>query len=441
MARREAIRVDNAKDDAVTVTTRSHIEASRPGVGLWRVGLLDRTIVKDVEVPVQTLAVAVNSEPVEFLHQGSELLVPLDPPLAKGQTADLEVVNAGRLAVRPGNDSYWVLSTWPWYPQPPMNGELATIEIEVRVPDPFTPFASGAVVDRSQGDGFATVRTRLDRPTMFPVVAAGKYHIYSDEMNGVTCNVAGYVFGKEKEARRLIQLFFASADIYGQLFGVPYPFKEVNIVEINSWGFGQAPAGVIFITQEAYNPLGSITSREYSQGVNERILHEVAHAWWAHVIKMDSWEEQWLTESFAEYSAALALQAMAGGKQGEREFASLLRGWVSNAKQIRAGGSVYLANHLAGEDDRDWLERIYLLYSKGPVVLHALRQELARQQGSEEKGDRYFFALLRSFIKSFQDGWGETRHLVGILNQITGTDWQPWFERYVYGTETPEVKE
>lgn len=32
------------------------------------------------------------------------------------------------------------------------------------------------------------------------------------------------------------------------------------------------------------------------------------------------------------------------------------------------------------------------------------------------------------------------RRLVGILNQMTGKDWQPWFERYVYGTEMPKVK-
>lgn len=441
VAKKEAIRVDVDKSDLVTVTTRSRIEATRAGVGLWRVSLLDRTIVRDVEVPVRALAVTVGGQPVEFLHQGSELLVPLDPPLAAGKTADVEVVNAGRLAVRPGNDSYWVLSIWPWYPQPSFNGEMAEIEIEVRVPDPFIPFASGTTVERAQGDGFATLRTRLDQPTMFPVVAAGKYKLYSDQRAGVTCNVASYVFGKEKEAQRLTQLFFAGADIYGKLFGVPYPFPELDIVEINSWGFGQAPAGVIFITQEAYNPLSSETSRAFSGGVNERILHEVAHGWWGHVIKMDSVEEQWLTESFAEYSAALALRAMAGGKAGDREFASLLRGWVANAKQIRAGGSIYLANHLAGDSERDQIDRIYLLYAKGPVVLHALRQELARVRGSVEEGDRYFFALLRSFVKNFQGGWGATSDLVGILNQITGSDWQPWFERYVYGTETPAVKE
>jgi hypothetical protein len=30
-------------------------------------------------------------------------------------------------------------------------------------------------------------------------------------------------------------------------------------------------------------------------------------------------------------------------------------------------------------------------------------------RGSAEEGDRYFFALLRSFIKNFQGRWGATR--------------------------------
>jgi hypothetical protein len=29
---------------------------------------------------------------------------------------------------------------------------------------------------------------------------------------------------------------------------------------------------------------------------------------------------------------------------------------------------------------------------------------------------------------------------VRLLNQMTQKDWQPWFERNVYGTETPDVR-
>jgi hypothetical protein len=34
---------------------------------------------------------------------------------------------------------------------------------------------------------------------------------------------------------------------------------------------------------------------------------------------------------------------------------------------------------------------------------------------------------------------GTTRGLVETLDQLTGGNWQPWFERYVYGTEVPQL--
>ena len=80
-----------------------------------------------------------------------------------------------------------------------------------------------------------------------------------------------------------------------------------------------------------------------------------------------------------------------------------------------------------------------LLYSKGPLVLHALRGELVKEMGAQ-KGDAAFLTFMRGYAKNFAYKTGETRHLVGILNQLTGKDWQPWFEKYVYGTEMPQVK-
>ncbi len=423
------------------VSTRSAVRSSRGDTSLWRVGLATAVYdTDDRELPVRVMEVRVDGRPADHVHRAGELLVDLGRALPKGQTAIVEVVHEGDFALRPNNDSYWVLSTWPWYPQPELNAELATMEIEVRVPKAFTPFASGNTVERREEDGFHVLRTRLDRAMQFPVVAAGKYHVFTDQRDGVEANVATYAFGQEKPAKVLQGLFFGAAEVFGQMFGVPYPFAEVDIVEINEWGWGQAPPGVIFITQEAYDPIGDVVSRLYSQGVNARFVHEVAHAWWGHVVKMDSLEEQWLSESFADYSAAVAIQTMRGGKRGDREFDAIVREWKSNADQIGAGGSIYLANYLAGDDESDLRDRVFLLYSKGPLVLHALRQELGRRLGSTETGDKYFLALLRTFATNFTDRYGETRHLVGILNQMTGDDWQPWFEKYVYGTEMPPVE-
>lgn len=442
VATRQAIAVDNPRGAELTVRTRTRVEAGRGAVGVWRAGLLERAFDNDgVEVLNRVAAVTVNGKPAAHAHRGGELLVAIDPPLGAGQAAEIEVVNGGALAIRPGNDSYWF---WlgPWYPSTTDNAERATGEIELRVPAPFTPFASGAVVERTSGDGYATVRTRLDHPSQYLAIAAGRYDVFEDSRGGLTARVASYAGGKERASRQLIQNLFAAAEFYGQLFNRPYPFNEVSVVEVNSWGFGIAPAGVVFITQEAYDPIGDVTSRFFSEGVNERYVHEVAHAWWGHVSRAASDEEAWLNESFSEYSAALCLQAMrGGGKAGDREFQKLLREWASRSKQIGDGASLYLALHLGPQESDDDAQRdyAYLVYGKGPLVLHALRQELARTEGGEEQGDRYFFALLRTFLKHVEPGWGETRHLVGILDQITGKDWQPWFERYVYGTETPAV--
>ena len=45
--------------------------------------------------------------------------------------------------------------------------------------------------------------------------------------------------------------------------------QEFTIVEVNTWGFGQAPPGLIFITKEAFNSTASDVARFFSAGLND----------------------------------------------------------------------------------------------------------------------------------------------------------------------------
>jgi len=116
-----------------------------------------------------------------------------------------------------------------------------------------------------------------------------------------------------------------------------------------------------------------------------------------------------------------------------------VREWKDGSRDTGDGASVYLWAYLTGGETEARARR-NLLYAKGPLVLHALRRELARHAGNEKEGDRLFFTWIRSYVKNFAFKPGETRYLVAILNQMTGKDWQPWFERHVYGAETPELR-
>ena len=122
----------------------------------------------------------------------------------------------------------------------------------------------------------------------------------------------------------------------------PFPFDEFNIVELNAWGYGQAPPGFMFITSEAFNPIGGEVNQLFSGGVNERFAHEIAHQYWGHAVKMPSGEEQWLTESFAEISAGLCIRDLRG--KGDLEL--LQKTWKSQGKSATESAPIPLANRL-----------------------------------------------------------------------------------------------
>ena len=42
--------------------------------------------------------------------------------------------------------------------------------------------------------------------------------------------------------------------------------------------------------------------------------------------------------------------------------------------------------------------------------------------------------------KSFEYNPAETRYLIAILNQISGKNWQPFFDKHLLGVEEPVVE-
>ncbi len=441
-AEHEALRVENPAGEQIRVASRSRLRANHAGVAVWQAQLVDRAFDDPLgrQRPVTVRGVQVDGRAAEFLHDDGELVVALGRTLALGDAVEVEVALEGQLAQRPSGHSYWLLGTWPWYPRQELAGERATMEIEVDVPEALTPFASGAEVSRTTAGGRRRLVTRLEQPMQFAVVTAGKYKVIEETQDDVTCRAATYALLKEKAARELIAQFFPARRLFEELFDVPYPFRNFSIVEINSWGFGQAPPGILFLTREFYTAPVERRTRVFFQGLEERFLHEIAHGWWGHVVKMDAFEEAWLIEAFSDYTAALALWRLRGEERGGGQaFEGIVRQWVQAAAELGPGASLYLSSRLSMDDERSFDDLLRLHYAKGPLVVHALRLELQRQKGSAAEGDRHFIALLRTFLKRNHLGWGTTAGLVATLDELTGGDWQPWFERYVYGTEVPRL--
>ena len=430
------------------VVSRTTVRALRPGVRLLTFELVDEVLDADAAVHENRVTrVTVDGQPAPYLHDLDTLLVLLPRALAERASAVVEVASEGDLLDRPSGDNYWRIGNAPWYPRPAADGvEWSSFRIVAETAKPFVPFLPGEVVRREATATGTLVETKLKGPMRSVFVLAGKYSTVTEEHEGDRIHVSTYASIKEDEARRLARIVFAVRECYESWFEVPYPFQDLQIVEVNQWGWGQAPPGFIFITKEAFmTPARAKMDQETQEmsefmlrGINARVAHEVAHAWFPHVVKVVRPEENWLSESFSDYVSAVCLQrAMQDKKKADHYFDRQLADWKSHARELPEHTSVFLAPHLSnsGEDGRNYY---LLLYGKGPLVLHALRSELIRDKGPEA-GDQAFLGWMRSIVKSSTYQVGETRHAVALLGQITGKDWQPWFERYVYGTETPAL--
>jgi len=352
-----------------------------------------------------------------FAHDTHELLIDLGRTVAPEVRFRLTFVIDGDYLVRPLKKSYWKLGVGPFFPQPGTAGEHYTLRFDIRTLAPFVPFASGVEVVRTSEGGVNRLVTEMDRPVIWAAIVAGKYHVAEAERDGLKIRVASYAVENKSAMARLTKLAFEVIDELEPLLG-PFPFAELTILEINDLGWGQAPPGLMFITREAFRQLEEV-ERQLGRRVNERFAHEIAHQYWGQVVKMPSREEQWLTESFAEYSSALYIAAA----KGERHVKRMHHEWKVRARDARKHSNIPLANRL-----KDSKRRAALIYDKGAYLLWVLHERM---------GDEQFFEFLRTFQENTAGGFAETRDVVELLDRITGRAHADYFADYYWGTELP----
>lgn len=368
---------------------------------------------------------------LSFDHKNDSILVGLPAKAGVNVPVKLTFRIDGDFLYRHGAYDAWQLPTAPWFPQPELNGQYYTIHSTVKVRKPNVAFAPGVTVRKAEEGEYNVIETRVDKPVQFAVVHGGKYHVDEEVYDAgtaqqLTVRVASYALNNPRAMKQLSNLAWKMVRNYEPWLG-PFPFKEFNIIEIPELGFAQAPPGTMFITKEAFNPTMGEDNKAFSRGINERFAHEIAHQYWGHVVKMGSLEEQWVTESFAEYSSALLMKNLKKGA-----YDKMLAYWKANASDSTEVSSIPLANRIAIASDpgAGFRHRTHLIYDKGAYLLAALHKQL---------GDDKFLTFMRSLQGIFAWQYLTTPDMARLLQRIDGKDYMPFFESYYYGNEMPKM--
>lgn len=177
-------------------------------------------------------------------------------------------------------------------------------------------------------------------------------------------------------------------------FGSIYPKKE--------------DAYIKFVVKHSANGGGgynrpnfiSLRLKQFGLSTKKTIAHEVAH-FWATGANASSWQD-WLNESFAEYSALLYIR----DKVSNEEFEAQIAKYKSYAKDAPA-----IWNFDRSSDDA-----YVVLYMKGALILHELENKI---------GSKKFNNILK--LKATK-GIKNTSKFLNLLTQETSKETRNWLE-------------
>ncbi|MGE3189881.1 MAG: M1 family metallopeptidase, partial [Vicinamibacterales bacterium] len=156
------------------------------------------------------------------------------------------------------------------------------------------------------------------------------------------------------------------------------------------------------------------------------LAHEIAHQWWGQAVGWKNYHEQWLSEGFAQYFAAL----YARQRHGDDGFASVIkhmRRWAMNESDQGAIYLGYRLGHIKGQP------RVFraIAYNKGALVLHMLRRFV---------GDDAFFTGLRRYYAENRFRKAGTDDFRRAMAAASGKNLDRFFDRWVYGSSLPRLR-
>jgi hypothetical protein len=397
----------------------------------------------------------------------------LDAAIAMGQTSSITVEYGGdKVLFNAGNGSYYVGARDSWYPNLNGFGEKALYDLTYKVPPPNVVVSVGKLEGQSKEAGFVVFHWKTPSPVAVAGFNYGQYqkidmpdgithydisgyylsdlpdslHAYqSSALSGMSpISMTKYALEQTRAQMQLCTLYFGRA-----------PYDSVYVTEQPNFAFGQSWPNLVYLPISAYMDstqrwllFGQINAK-FTGFVQEVTPHEVAHQWFGHSVGWASYHDQWLSEGFAEFAAALFLQQAVGPKW-QKDYIEF---WDRQQKRIleknnfgispNDAGPIWLGIRLISPHSENAYQGV--TYSKGAYILSMLRSLLRADVGTPGDPDQAFMDMMHEFMDAHHNTSASTESFKAVVEkhmtkqmdlQRNGRlDW--FFNEWVMGTQVP----
>lgn len=373
----------------------------------------------------------VNGETVtpRYKLQDSDMIVPLAPPLAPGQSVVLGMDFAVQVPTDAGRNYGTfallddILALAHFYPMmavyddegwnveiAPEIGDVVYADtsfylVRVRAPLSQTLIASGFELSRTEEQGRQVVVFAAGPMRDFYLVSSARYQRQQQQVGETMVNAYAPPALASENALALRYATQALA-AYNARFGL-YPFRELDVVGTPTTAGGVEYPGVIAIALSLYDP-----GQRFFESAT---AHEVAHQWWYSVVGNDQVDEPWLDESLTQYATLQYWRDVYGEAAYRRARRVMQQRWdrVDDADiPLDLPVSAFNGATYSG-----------IIYGRGPLFFEALAKAM---------GQDTFDAFLREYYRSLQWGISTTPEFERMAEQACACDlgelWQQWVE-------------
>ncbi|MBV8847450.1 MAG: hypothetical protein JO307_31960 [Bryobacterales bacterium] len=449
----------------------------------------------EVSRAIEVTGARVDGKPAEFLFRDSDraralrtdendgFLLISPEPLASGSVHQIEFEEEGSVISTAGKDVYYVRARSNWYPRG--GTDLSLYDLSFRYPRHLTLVTAGDLIeDRAEGDWRYT-RRRTSTPIRVAGFNLGDYAHVTSAGPGFKVEVYGNrsleasLVPKPQDSvpetaisasqgptgrggRRapplpvppapalppdpLARLHAVAADVssavqmFSNWFGPPV-VPNLTVAPIPGT-FGQGFPGLLYLSTLAYLDPGARPPQV--RGSRDQVFfsdllqaHEAAHQWWGNVVLPAGYQDDWLPEALANYSALLYLERKSGVKAMQdvlEQYRDSLVKKGDDGQTVESAGPITLGFRLESAEPRNAWNII--TYDKGAWVFHMLRRRL---------GDEQFLKMLAELRRRYEGRRVSTADVRALTKQflparVRASMIDSFFDNWVYSTGIPALK-
>jgi hypothetical protein len=345
-------------------------------------------------------------------------------------TVESEIIQAQEIQAEEPTffiDPALIYSRRRWFYPQVGDEDYATSRLSVSVPADWTVVSGGVRTEKVEGTTRSVTYEQARPAKYLAFLAAHLLPIGSERTEALSFDAYAHPRAR-REASRSVTTLKSAAAFYGGLFG-PLPYSPVNLTLIEAAvPGGHSPPGMVIVQQRPPLMGGGLKDdpATFYDIPGFFLAHELAHQWWGHGVTPRSYHDRWVSEGFAQYSAALWTRE----SLGEEAFNRVLRKMVSWTRRLTAAGPVDLGNRVGHLQNNAQAHRA-VVYDKGALVLDQVRRLI---------GDDAFRRSLMKLQNDYRFLKVDSEMVRKAFEAESSMDLDSLWEVFVRGTAIPSMR-